>query len=74
MNRENLKIKYFEALRYNRISEKIGEYKDYSTESLEKEIKALIQDKRMKCYTPLLAKILFFKKLISALKILRGSY
>ena len=44
MNRENLKIKYFEALRYNRISEKIGEYKDYSTESLEKEIKALISD------------------------------
>ena len=44
MNRENLKIKYFEALRYNRIIEKIGEYKDYSTESLEKEIKALISD------------------------------
>ena len=44
MNRENLKIKYFEALRYNRIIEKIGEYKDYSTESLEKEIEALIAD------------------------------
>ena len=44
MNRENLKIKYFEALRYNRIIEKIGEYKDYSTESLEKEIKTLISD------------------------------
>ena len=44
MNRENQKIKYFEALRYNRISKKLGEYKDYSTESLEKEIKTLISD------------------------------
>ena len=32
------------------------------------------QDKRMKCYTPPLAKISFFKKLIPALKIPQGSY
>ena len=44
MNRENQKIKYFEAFRYNRISEKLGEYKDYPTESLEKEIEALLID------------------------------
>ena len=44
MNRENQKTKYFEAFRYSRISEKIGEYKDYPTESLEKEIEALLID------------------------------
>ena len=44
MNRENQKIKYFEAFRYSQISEKIGEYKDYPTESLEKEIEALLID------------------------------
>lgn len=44
MNRENQKIKYFEAFRYNRISEKVGGYKDYPTESLEKEIEALLID------------------------------
>ena len=32
------------------------------------------QDKRMKCYTPPLAKISFFKKPIPALKIPQGSY
>lgn len=44
MNRENQKIKYFEAFRYNRISKKLGEYKDYPTDSLKKEIEALIAD------------------------------
>ena len=44
MNRENQKIKYFEAFRYNRISKKIGDYKDHPTEGLEKEIEALIID------------------------------
>ena len=42
MNRENKKIKYFEAFRYRWISEKIKEYKMYSTESLEEELKALL--------------------------------
>ena len=44
MNRENKKIKYFEAFRYRWISEKIKEYKMYSTESLEEELKALLAD------------------------------
>ena len=44
MNRENQKIKYFEVFRYNRISKKLGEYKDYPTDSLKKEIEALIAD------------------------------
>lgn len=35
---------------------------------------ARLQDKRMKCYTPPLAKISFFKKPIPALKIPQGSY
>ena len=42
MNRENKKIKYFEAFRYRWVSEKIKEYKVYSTESLEEELKALL--------------------------------
>jgi len=44
MNRENKKIKYFEAFRYRWISEKIKEYKMYSTESLEEELKALLTE------------------------------
>lgn len=44
MNRENKKIKYFEAFRYRWISEKIKEYKTYSTESLEEELKALLTE------------------------------
>ena len=44
MNRENKKIKYFEAFRYRWISEKIKEYKVYSTESLEEELKSLLSD------------------------------
>mgnify|MGYP000865466828 FL=1 len=44
MNRENKKIKYFEAFRYKWVSEKIKEYKMYSTESLEEELKALLAD------------------------------
>ena len=44
MNRENKKIKYFEAFRYRWISEKIKEYQTYSTESLEEEIKALLTE------------------------------
>ncbi len=44
MNRENKKIKYFEAFRYRWISEKIKEYKTYSTESLEEEIMALLTE------------------------------
>lgn len=44
MNRENKKIKYFEAFRYRWISEKIKEYKMYSTESLEEEIMALLTE------------------------------
>lgn len=44
MNRENKKIKYFEAFRYRWVSEKIKEYKVYSTESLEEELKALLTE------------------------------
>ncbi len=44
MNRENKKTKYFEAFRYSWISEKIKEYKTYSTESLEEEIQALLTE------------------------------
>lgn len=44
MNRENKKIKYFEAFRYRWISKKIKEYKTYSTESLEEEIMALLTE------------------------------
>ena len=44
MNRENQKIKYFEAFRYQWISKKIEEYKMYSTESLKEEIRILLAD------------------------------
>ena len=37
-------------------------------------LRFITQDKRMKCYTPPLAKISFFKKPIPALKIPQGSY
>jgi len=64
MNRENKKIKYFEAFRYRWISEKIKEYEMYSTESLEEELKALlsaaIEDKDKTKETPLFYIALFF--------------
>ena len=64
MNRENKKIKYFEAFRYRWISEKIKEYEMYSTESLEEELKALlsaaIEDKDKTKETPLFILPCFF--------------
>ena len=64
MNRENKKTKYFEIFRYQWISKKIEEYKTYSTESLEEELKALlaavIEDKGKTKETNLFYIALFF--------------